>query len=137
MLNKKIKDYYIHGDLNCAETLVRALSDVYNLDIGPEEMKLLSGFGLGMGCKRTCGVLCGGIAALGKLTVSDRAHATEGFSEVCEALVLAFEKSLGSDQCGALREKYRTDAERCLPTILKGAHLIEDFLTSHGIHPKL
>ena len=84
MLKDKAYEYFITKDHNCAETALLAISEEYGLNIGPEEMKLVSAFGGGMGCGMLCGVLAGSMAALGRLAVNGRAHATRsapGFSK--------------------------------------------------------
>ena len=50
MIKSKAYEYFITQDHNCAETALLAIRDAYGLDIGPEEMKLVSAFGGGMGC---------------------------------------------------------------------------------------
>ena len=40
-------------------------------------------FGGGMGCGALCGALAGGVAVLGYVAVDGRAHATEGFRDLC------------------------------------------------------
>ena len=64
MIKSKAYEYFITQDHNCAETSLLAIRDAYGLDIGPEEMKLVSAFGGGMGCGKLCGVLAGSMAAL-------------------------------------------------------------------------
>ena len=49
MLKDKAYEYFITKDHNCAETVLLAISEEYGLGIGPEEMKLVSAFGGGMG----------------------------------------------------------------------------------------
>ena len=66
MIKSKAYEYFITQDHNCAESSLLAIRDAYGLDIGPEEMKLVSAFGGGMGCGMLCGVLSGSMAALGR-----------------------------------------------------------------------
>ena len=87
MIKSKAYEYFITQDHNCAETALLAIRDAYGLDIGPEEMKLVSAFGGGMGCGKLCGVLAGSMAALGRLAVNGRAHATENFGPLCASWV--------------------------------------------------
>ena len=80
-----------------------------------------------MGCGQTCGVLCAGIAALGKLLVDQRAHNTEGFGDICAAYVGAFQAKLGSLACEELVKTYKKEETRCLETVLLAADLFEDY----------
>ncbi len=65
----KEKAHYYYGTLgkNCAEGLLLAASDIYNLGLTENEILLFAGFGGGMGCKSTCGALSGAIGVLSKL----------------------------------------------------------------------
>ena len=66
MIKSKAYEYFITQDHNCAETSLLAIRDAYGLDIGPEEMKLVSAFGGGMGCGMLCGVLSGSMRQAGR-----------------------------------------------------------------------
>ncbi|MCC8060803.1 MAG: C-GCAxxG-C-C family protein [Clostridiales bacterium] len=120
--------YYIEQDNNCAESMLRAANDRYNLGLEEESIKLISAFGGGMGCGKTCGALCGALAALGKMEVKGRAHATEGFSESCRAFVEKFEKELGDTDCAVLKGMYYTEELRCLETVERTANVLSDFI---------
>lgn len=90
--------------------------------------KLVSGFGGGMGCERTCGAVCGALAALGYLRANGRAHATEGFRELCAGFVAKVEQECGSIECSALMARYRTEETRCLGTVLRVADILDAYL---------
>ena len=91
MMRETAKKYYLEQNYNCAESVLRAANEEYGLGLDEGALKLMAGFGGGMGCGGVCGALSGGIAALSKLRVSDRAHTTPGFSGECARLVAAFE----------------------------------------------
>ena len=131
LLENKATAYYL-ADYNCAEALLRAINDVYTLAIPDESLKLVSGFGGGIGCQRACGALCSGIAALGPLKVQGRAHTTQGFGSICAAWVEAFIRDLGSDQCSDLKPLYKREGSGCLKTVQLGAAAFERFLEELG-----
>ena len=135
MLKDKAYGYFITKDHNCAESALLAISEEYGLGIGPEEMKLVSAYGGGMGCGKLCGVLAGSMAALGKMAVNERAHATEGFGPLCAGLVEAFEAKLGSLKCAELKPKYRTEELRCLKTVELGLEVFEAYAKEKGLVP--
>ena len=132
MLSTTARDYYLNGDYNCAEAMLLAIRDEYGLDIARDTLRLMSGFGGGMGCGSTCGALTGGVAALGSLLVQQRAHATEGFKEACAGWVEAFTASLGSERCDVLKEKYANTDRRCLDAVLVAADTLEAYLRDNG-----
>ena len=135
MLKDKAYEYFINRDHNCAESALLSISEEYGLDIGPEEMKLVSAFGGGMGCGKLCGVLAGSMAALGKLAVNGRAHATEGFGPLCAELCENFKACLGSTECAELKPLYRNDEVRCLKTVELGLDVFEAYAKEKGLVP--
>ncbi len=124
----RIKDLYIDQDYNCAETTLRFANEVCGLGLGDEEIKLVSGFGGGLCCEKTCGVLCASLAAIGRLCVEPRAHATEGFKELVSGFVAGFEERLGSSVCGELKEQYHKEDVRCIETVRIGTTFLEEYL---------
>ena len=135
MLKDKAYEYFINRDHNCAESALLSISEEYGLDIGPEEMKLVSAFGGGMGCGKLCGVLAGSMAALGRLAVNGRAHATEGFGPLCAELCENCKACLGSTECAELKPLYRNDEVRCLKTVELGLDVFEAYAKEKGLVP--
>lgn len=132
MLRDRISAYYLDQDYNCAETVLHAINDEYGLEIPDEMFKLVGGFGGGMGCGNACGALCACIAAFGKLTIDERAHATPDFKERCSDLVQRFQEKLGDTACCELVLKYKTEETRCLDTVLLTADLFEAYVKETG-----
>ena len=117
MLKDRVKDYYLVKDNNCAETMLHVINDEYGLGLEAEDFKLVGAYGAGFGCGITCGALAAPMAALGKIVITGRAHATEGFGALCAAYVEAFHAKQGSLDCSALKEKNFVPGERCLKTV--------------------
>ena len=132
MLKDKIRDLYLKADYNCAESLLLAANQEYQLGIGPEELKLISGFGAGMCCGKSCGALCGSVAAIGKLAVTGRAHATQGFQELCGGFVKQFQERFQSCDCQELKPRYFAEQVRCLGLVEEAADLLEAYLKESG-----
>ncbi len=65
-MKEKARNYFLEQDCNCAESVLRAANDTYQLGVSQEDITLVSAFGGGMGCGKTCGALCGAMAVLGK-----------------------------------------------------------------------
>ncbi len=125
MLKERAKKYYLQENRNCAEAVLMAANEVYGLDIPPESIAMIGGFGGGMGCGGVCGALSGAVAAVGKRVIETKAHDTEGLSETCAALVEDFEKELGSTLCTELKAKYKTEDQRCAETVERAADVLE------------
>lgn len=125
---QKLYGYYIEEGYNCAEAVLRLANEEWNLGITEDALKLVSGFGGGMGCGDTCGALSSAIAVLSRIYVEDKAHAAEGFSEICKEFCQSFEKKLGSTNCAILKEKNVVEGKRCFKTVEEAYMLLENFL---------
>ena len=123
-----IRDIFLEQDRNCAESVLLWANEKYGLAIAPEDVKLVSGFGGGLGCGEDCGALLGAVAALSKAMVRDRAHATPGFMEACAELVSRFRADLGSIRCTELKERYRRPDVRCLHVVERAAELLDGYM---------
>lgn len=57
---------YFKQGLNCAECVLRAFMDIYEVNVPDEVICMATGFGGGMGhTKNTCGAITGAVLALG------------------------------------------------------------------------
>ena len=129
MLRDRIYDYYINKDFNCAESLLHAANDEYGFEIPKDAFKLVGGFGAGLGCGHTCGVLLSGVSAIGRACIEERAHKTEKLKGYCTDYVNAFTKELGSENCSELMAKYKKEDVRCLNTVLMAADVLEKIMS--------
>ena len=75
------------------------------------------------------------MAALGRLAVNGRAHATENFGPLCAGLCEAFKAGLGSTECAELKPMYRSDEVRCLKTVELGLDVFEAYAKENGLVP--
>ena len=105
-LSEVIEKYYVNQNYNCAETLLHAANEYYDLQISEADMKMMAGFGGGMFVGSTCGAMVGCIAALSKMVIHTKAH----------------------EECVELKPKYNTTAKRCLPTCLMAGQALEKTL---------
>lgn len=119
---------YFGENYNCAETILRAASEYYKMDLSDNEMKLMGGFGGGLSAGKTCGALCGAMAVIGRLLVEGRAKETEGFWDACAELVARFEAKLGHCDCSVLKPENFKDDVRCVMTVEAAAEVLEAFI---------
>lgn len=123
-----IREIFLDHDYNCAEAVLLWADERYGLHVAPEDVRLVSGFGGGLGCGENCGALLGALAALSKVLVRERAHATPGFREACNRLVDRFRGDLGSIECEELKEKYRRPDVRCLHVVERAAAILDEYM---------
>ncbi|MBD5094355.1 MAG: nitrite reductase [Subdoligranulum sp.] len=125
MLKEKAAYYYGELGKNCAEGLLLAANDVYDLNLTENEIQLFAGFGGGMGCGSTCGSLSGAIGILSKLYGT-----REDFRDLCGKFVDAFRDELGCDtiDCAPLAAKYKNAETRCTTAVVLTAQALEKFI---------
>ena len=123
-----IREIFLDRDCNCAEAVLLWADERYGLGVAPEDVKLVSGFGGGLGSGENCGALLGALAALSKMLVREQAHATPMFRERCAELVSRFRADLGSIECTELKEKYRQPDVRCLCVVERAAAILDEYM---------
>ena len=128
MLRERAEKYYLEGDYNCAEAILRAANDACALGLREDALRLAGGFGGGMGRGEACGALCGAMAVISAVLIETRAHATPGVKQKCADYVARFEGRLGGIDCRDLKPKYARDGRRCADAVALGAELLEEFL---------
>ena len=128
------RKYYAEYDYNCAETLLHACNDYYQLGLNDEEMKLVSGFGGGMFVGSTCGALVGCVSALSKKVIEVKAHdELPTFRPAIQKCVLNFKKELGGINCVDIKPNFHSKETKCLPTCLHAAKAMEKTMVELGI----
>lgn len=110
--------FFAEQDLNCAETVLAAANETYHWKLPHDALLLAAGFGGGVGGQELlCGALSGGVMALGRLFVEDRAHESDLIKTVVQEYFALFKEEMGHIDCVPLKEKHRTEAEGCKQVI--------------------
>ena len=126
MLRDTAAKYYLNGDYNCAESVLLAANEEYGFGLDKEHCHyLVSAFGGGMGCGLLCGAIAGAMAALGQQAVTGRAHATEGFKDLCAGMAAEMEAALGGMNCSVIKPALFTPGRRCAETVRRAADVLE------------
>ena len=64
MLKDLYEKYYFEGNYNCAETIIRAGNDYYDLGLHDRDIIAYGGFGAGIQTGNTCGAVLAGVSIL-------------------------------------------------------------------------
>lgn len=137
MLIEKIKKYYDRVyDLNCAETMLYAANDEYNLGLDKNVLKIAAGFGGGMNIGSVCGALTGAVMVLSLLFVKERGHESDYAKNLIKELFERYNTKMGSINCAPLKQKYRTEEERCFNVIKEAANILDDIVKREGSFAK-
>ncbi|TYP59951.1 C-GCAxxG-C-C family (seleno)protein [Thermosediminibacter litoriperuensis] len=129
MLLDNIEKYYSKSyDLNCAETILYAANETYGLGLDKRVLKLAAGFGGGMNIDGTCGALLGAVMVLSLMFVKDRAHESDRIKVLEKELFEKYRKKMGHLDCPPLKQKYRTEEDRCLQVVKQAGAILEEIV---------
>ncbi len=134
MLKEKAAVYYTPlYDYNCAEAMIYAANDVYELNLSKDTLKVMAGFGGGMAVESTCGALAGGIAVLGILFVKEKAHESDQMKNLVTEFMNLFETRMGTIYCGELKDRYREEPpQKCRCVVEVAADILEKILVENN-----
>ena len=125
MLKELSEKYYSQFELNCAEAIIYAANECYDLNLEKETLKTMGGFGGGMAIESVCGAITGGIAVLGILFIKEKAHEGERMKQLTVELIHTVEEKMGTHNCKELKEKYRNEEVKCKNVVMGVAEILE------------
>lgn len=131
MLKDYIEKYYFDGNYNCAETIIHAGNDCYNLGLHEHDMKLLGAFGGGIQCGNTCGAILAGASILSMKYVEAKAHESEDIRPVSVALIRKFNAKYGSTLCKDIKPQSFKPEYRCLKTVETACDIIDEVIKEY------
>ncbi len=118
-------------DYNCAEKILYGSNQVYDLGISSKSLKMCAAFGGGMAIEDKCGVITAGLMVLGLLFTETVAHQSEALKPIALEFMNKYETSMGSIDCGPLKNNHRDDQSGCYKVILEGAKVLDEVIASH------
>lgn len=129
MLYRHLLEHYDeYNQYNCAERMLHAANDVYNLGLDDYTCKVASGFGGGMAVGSVCGALTGAIMVLGLLFVETTAHQSIRIKALEKELLSRYKEKMGDYHCAVLAKQYATHVPKCQPAILEAAKILDDII---------
>jgi len=129
LLLEKTKKYYDKSyNLNCAETMLYAADEEYNMNLSKETLKTMAAFGGGMGVESVCGAITGSLAALSILFTIEKGHESDRNKNLSKEFFQKFRAELGTDNCAILKEKYKNDELRCTTMIETAAKILDEMV---------
>lgn len=127
-----IKFYDKKYDLNCAECIMIAANEVYDLRLEKQTLKAMASFGGGMGIESVCGAATGAIAVIGIVFTNVRGHESTHVKEITIEFMNEFRQALDSLKCDRLKELYRgNDEDRCIKMMLEAADILERLIDKY------
>lgn len=129
MLKKLAEKYWSEEyDLNCAECIMYAANEKYDLNLSEQTLKVMAGFGGGMATGDVCGVITGAIGVIGTMFTDISGHKSPVVREMTREFIKRFNESLGFIKCIDLKKEY-ANVKRCTLMIETGAEILEDIIS--------
>lgn len=131
MLKDVAEKYYFSQNYNCAETIIRAANEYYDLGLHERDMILMAGFGAGMQTGNTCGTLLSAISVLSMKYVEARAHESEDIHPVTVMLTRKFNQKFESTLCKEIKPKFFNPQIRCQNTVNAACDILEEVIEEY------
>ena len=129
-----IKYYYPPNGYNysCSESMLRAVSDYFRLDLPEETFFAASSFSGGCGHDELCGGLASALAVIGILySVGGHAHDSDTMRAVRKELFDRFEEKYPTSRCLWLKEHHFIPVHKCESILADIADILEELLQKY------
>lgn len=128
-MKEQAVQYYQQG-LNCAEAVVKSADEFYKLNLGPQGIRLASGFGGGMATGGVCGAVTGSIMILGMLYGRDESNTDAKAKSLTQRFQKTFLERMGHCDCKVLIPQYRSRDKvvKCSKVVSEAAQLLEELV---------
>lgn len=126
MLKACIGPYYFEQNYNCAESVLRAANDYYQLGLHDYDMKLVGAFGAGIQCGNTCGAILSAASVLSMKYVEAKAHESADIKPVTTAMMEKLVAKYGSALCNDIKPQSFQPEIRCLKTVEAVCDILEE-----------
>lgn len=117
MLKDHLANYYFEGNYNCAETIIRAGNDYYNLGLHDRDMIMMGAFGAGIQTGNTCGAILAAASILSMKYVPAKAHESTEIKPVVSLFMRKVKEAYGSHLCKDIKAQTFKPEYRCKVTI--------------------
>ncbi|AQM59016.1 C-GCAxxG-C-C family (seleno)protein [Clostridium baratii] len=128
LIDKAIKLWDEKYDLNCAECILYAANEEYNLWLSKESLKIMSAFGGGMGIGSVCGAATGALAVIGIMFTNDRGHESPIVRQLSVEFMERFNEKFGSLDCRDIKINQIPGEKTCTDMIRTSANILEEII---------
>lgn len=136
MLIDKVEKYYDKEiyNLNCAETIIYAANEEYNMNLSKDTLKSMAAFGGGMAIESVCGAITGSLAVIGILFTIEKAHEGEKIKQLANEFFYEYQQKLNTINCKELKDEYKTDELRCSIMVKTAAIILDNIVQKETIN---
>lgn len=131
MLKDYIAKYYFEQNYNCAETILRAANEYYNLQLGDRDMIMVGAYGAGIQCGNTCGAVLSAAAVLSMKYVEAKAHESADIKPVVNKMMRKFNEKYGSTLCKDIKAQSFKPEYRCKMTVETACDILEETIKEY------
>ena len=131
MLKDHYEKYYFDQNYNCAETMIRAANDYYDLQLHDRDMIMTGGYGAGIQTGNTCGAILSAVSVLSMKYIEKKAHESDDIRPVTTALIRKFNERYGSVLCRDIKPQSFKPEYRCQKTIETACDILEEVLEEY------
>ena len=131
MLKDLLPKYYFEQNYNCAETILRAANEYYDLKLHDRDMILVGAYGAGIQSGNTCGAVLSAAAVLSMKYVEAKAHESEDIRPVVVKLMRKFNEKYGSTLCKDIKPQSFKPEYRCRETINTACDILEETIAEY------
>ena len=131
MLKDLIGKYYFEGNYNCAETVLRAANEYYDLGLNDRDMILVGVYGAGIQCGNTCGAVLAAASVLSMRYVEAKAHESADIKPATVLLMRKFKEKYGSTLCKDIKPQSFAPEYRCLKTVEVACDILEETIAEY------
>ena len=129
---------FFESGFNCAESISQAILEAFSQEAPQDIPRVASAFGGGIGGSHAeaCGVMTGGIIAIGYLLGrTDPDHDIESTKELAKAYRQEFNKIAGTTSCGLLLEQFgdQDSHHECSLLVGQMTVILAKLLKAHGL----
>ncbi|NBK96832.1 MAG: hypothetical protein EOM50_02210 [Erysipelotrichia bacterium] len=128
MLETIAVKYYQEG-YNCAESIIHAGNEAYDLKLHEADMRMCAAFGGGFQIGDVCGALSGAACVISARYIKTKAHdQNEEIRALTQKLVISFQKRLGSRLCMEIKPVHHNKEVKCQNTVALAAQVLEEVI---------
>lgn len=130
-LKDYVRNYYFQQNYNCAEAIIHAANDYYQLGLHEKDMIMVAGFGAGLQTGNTCGAIISSICVLSLLFVKRNAHEGNTITITSAKFINRFKEKYHSTLCKDVRPQSFVKEIRCLNTIDSACDILEEVVDEY------
>jgi C_GCAxxG_C_C family probable redox protein len=117
--------------LNCAEAILYAANEHYNLELNENSLKMAAGFGGGIFEKHLCGIISGAICVLGILFKGKTLDNNNLLEIVANEFKSKFREKYNKLECNYLLDNFYAEEKGCNDMIYKSAEILKDVIDKY------